>query len=320
MRAGSPVKVIYITGYGRSGSTLLDIALSQHPDVFGAGEVTALTRHVWENGEFCACRSNVHECSVWRSVVDEWNCDSDPDVIRSYRSAQQRSESIFSWARLVPKRVSRTRRIYADQTARLFGALRSVAGRPVIVDSSKLPGRGFALAQNPSIELYVVHLVRDGRAVAWSMMQPFKRQVQSGLQKELRPKWLIYTAIRWTIVNLAAQVLCWKLGARRSIRVRYESFVEDPVGTVGQVMRLVGEKEVGAEHADSRVVSPHHQVAGSRHRMLHSLTIQANEQWRIKMARSKQILFSALCAPLMARYGYMASAPMNKRSREALAS
>ena len=50
-----PVRVVYIAGYGRSGTTILDIALGQHSVVMGAGEITALTRHVWQENEYCAC-------------------------------------------------------------------------------------------------------------------------------------------------------------------------------------------------------------------------------------------------------------------------
>ena len=33
-------KIIYVAGYGRSGSTLLDMMLASHPAVFGAGEMS----------------------------------------------------------------------------------------------------------------------------------------------------------------------------------------------------------------------------------------------------------------------------------------
>ena len=55
-------KIIYVTGYGRSGSTLLDMMLGSDPDTFGAGEMSTICRHVWPNDEFCACHARVRAC------------------------------------------------------------------------------------------------------------------------------------------------------------------------------------------------------------------------------------------------------------------
>jgi len=317
----APIKVIYIAGYGRSGSTLLDIALGQHRAVLGAGEVTALARHVWDNDEYCACRATVRSCHLWKEVVEHWRAGEDSKFMPQFRMAQERIEGILSWRRMLRAARDDTNQVYfCDQTTRLFGILSAVSKRPIIVDSSKLPGRAFALAALPSIELYVIHLVRDGRGVAWSMMKPFKRQVEKGLQKELKPKPLIYTALRWTIVNLAAQLVCWKLGPRRSMRVRYEDFVENPAKILERILAMVGQKSPGVACLDARTIFPHHQVAGSRHRMQEVLTVERDERWQCEMPRSRQLVFSIVCAPLMLWYGYMLRPIKRSGLREVLVS
>jgi hypothetical protein len=45
--AKPPVKVLYITGLGRSGSTILDVVLGNHPHIESVGEVTRLIRTGW---------------------------------------------------------------------------------------------------------------------------------------------------------------------------------------------------------------------------------------------------------------------------------
>ena len=37
--------VLYIAGYGRSGSTVLDMLLGTHPRIIGGGELTHLFHH-----------------------------------------------------------------------------------------------------------------------------------------------------------------------------------------------------------------------------------------------------------------------------------
>lgn len=304
----SPTMLIYITGYGRSGSTLLDIALGQHRHVLGSGEVGALTRHVWANDEYCACGQRVRSCRLWAEAVTAWDGDD------RYLQSQRRTEGLVSWRRLLPLRQFRT------QTARLFQSLARQSGRPIVVDSSKLPGRGFALASNPSVEIYAVHLVRDPRAVVWSMRKAFKQQVDAGLQKELQPKPLLYSAARWMLVNLGAEALRMKVGRQQSLRVRYEDFVAAPAETVERVLQLVGERPDDGPDGLLRPLEPHHQVAGSRHRMQKKLTIRMDERWQAEMSVAKQWMVALCCAPLLLRYGYPWRPQQAASAKEALAS
>jgi len=296
----SAMKLIYVAGYGRSGTTLLDIALGEHPMIMGAGEVTTLARHVWEKGEYCACGARVRECPQWQAIVARWTQGEHRDFLARYRRVQERTEALLAPARLLRLPGWRD---HGRQTVKLLRGMALASGRAVLVDSSKLPGRAFALAAMPGIDLHVVHVVRDGRGVAWSLMKGHRRSVEKGVQRDLRPKPLLYTALRWAMVNIAAELLCRRVGAERSIRVRYEDFVDDPRRTIGRIVALVGE----APHlpaTDLAPFTPQHQVAGSRHRMQKALTIRGDDKWKREMPGWKQRLFTLFCAPLLRRYGY----------------
>lgn len=297
--AQAAIKLIYVAGYGRSGTTLLDIALGEHPAIMGAGEVTTLARHVWENGEYCACGAPVRDCPSWKAIVARW-LQGEPDgFLSQYRRTQQWTEGLVGLGRLL--RLPPWRE-HARRTLKLLRGMASVSGRPILVDSSKLPGRAFALAAMPGIDLHVVHVVRDGRGVAWSLLKGYRRNVKDGVQRELRPKPLLYTALRWSMVNLAAERLCRRVGPDRSIRVRYEDFVDNPRGTIGRIVALVGETPSCAP--DLAPFEPQHQVAGSRHRMQKSIEMRPDDKWKREMPGYKQRLFTFLCAPLLRRYGY----------------
>lgn len=294
------IKLIYVAGYGRSGTTLLDIALGEHPAIMGAGEVTTLTRHVWDSGEYCACGARVRDCPSWTAIVARWTQGEPEGFLARYRRTQERTEGLVAPGRLLRLPGWRD---HGRRTLKLLRGMAMVSGRPILVDSSKLPGRAFALAAMPGIDLHVVHVVRDGRGVAWSLMKGHSRSVEKGVQRELRPKPLLYTALRWSMVNLAAELLCRRVGPGRSIRVRYEDFVDDPRGTIGRIVGLVGE----APHIPATCLAPfepQHQVAGSRHRMQKALTIRGDDKWKREMPGWQQRLFTLLCAPLLRRYGY----------------
>ncbi|MGB6153691.1 MAG: sulfotransferase, partial [Pricia sp.] len=304
MQRNNPIKLIYVAGYGRSGTTLLDIAIGQQDGVFAAGEVTALPRHVWANDEFCACRKTVSECEFWGPVVRRWQEGRDNDAMPVFGNLLARTEYLFSPARFLSRfRSSRQYQSFGEQTGALFEQIAQSSGANVIVDSSKLPGRAASMLSMPGVEIYLVHVVRDGRGVAWSMMKPYSVQVEAGIQKELKAKPLWFTAARWLMVNLATEILRLRLPRDRSIRVRYEDFVADPEATVKRIMALACREYVRPAHG-GEVMRPQHQVAGSRHRMQDEIRIKKDVGWKAKMPRAKQAAFSILAAPLLWRYGY----------------
>ena len=115
MKVLKPVRIVYIAGYGRSGTTLLDIALGQHSAVLGAGEITALTRHVWQANEFCACGTPICDCKFWKPVLQQWFKGSDPQLIYKYSNLQKQFEGLLGFAK-----VYLDRRIGLQRDAFLF--------------------------------------------------------------------------------------------------------------------------------------------------------------------------------------------------------
>jgi hypothetical protein len=64
------VKVLYIAGSGRSGSTILDNILGQVEGGFSVGEL----RYVWDRGiiqnRICGCGAPFRGCNLWKRVFD----------------------------------------------------------------------------------------------------------------------------------------------------------------------------------------------------------------------------------------------------------
>ncbi len=56
------ITVIALLGYGRSGSTLLDAVLGQHPDLVGVGELVQLHREGWHLNNYFACGARARDC------------------------------------------------------------------------------------------------------------------------------------------------------------------------------------------------------------------------------------------------------------------
>lgn len=301
-------KLVYIAGYGRSGSTLLSIMLGLHKDIFGTGELTTLARHVWANNEYCSCGSPIRECVYWGPVGAAWCEEQRTTLLSDYSKLQDRFETIFSLSRVLRRTLCKSEfGEYSRHTVRLLETILSKSNRPLIVDSSKLPGRAAALAGVPGLDLYVIHLVRDGRGVAWSLLKSYQRDEKIGLQKEIKPKSVFRTAFRWAIVNLATEVLALRLGPGHFIRVRYEDLTSDPHGTLTRIGNLIGVELGGLGYDIDKGMSlqPEHQMAGNRLRMNATIEVSPDVKWKAQMPRRTRALFTSLCACLLRRYGYL---------------
>ena len=292
----TPVRVLEITGLERSGSTILDIVLGNHPHIESVGEVGNLTLNGWISREslrgidpkkrrvpICTCGKRLdvlyvdapdEACPFWSSVRREWVERTDPDSIESYpklRANFERTRStslVQQYLRLLyeKRRQSALFRSYAGLTRAFFESIRAVSGKPIIVDSTKSPVRAFALSMVPGIDLYVVHLVRDGRGVITSRRKTFKKDLRAGIMwdHEGLPMWK--TVVRWIVLNLAAEWVCTQLGPKRAMRLRYEDFVADPKGALERIGSLLelDLTEVADAASSGKPMQAGHNVGGNR--------------------------------------------------------
>lgn len=69
MSTNSKINVIYIAGYGRSGSTLLDIKMGQYFNILSLGECFYFYKH--KNLLKCSCKQSNLNCDFWKDINSE---------------------------------------------------------------------------------------------------------------------------------------------------------------------------------------------------------------------------------------------------------
>jgi Sulfotransferase family len=338
----TPVKVLKITGSARSGSTVLDIVLGNHPHVESVGEVNKLVRTGWISREslrgidpkrlrrpFCTCGKRLdvlyvdtpdEACPFWSSVRREWVERTDPDSIESYPKLQDEFEPQSRWPRLLYERRRRSAsfRSYAGLTRSFFESIRAVSGKPIIVDCSKISVRAYALGMVPGIDLYVVHLVRDGRGVISSNIVSFRGDRPAGVRRDhidhLMSKTVVrrrvvylISLLRWMVGNLLSEWVCTQLGPNRTMRLRYEDFVADPKAALESIGSLVelNLTDVAEAASSGKSMQAGHNVGGNQTKDSGYITLRPDAQeWRTALSTTEQRLSWVLMGWLMRRYGY----------------
>jgi hypothetical protein len=216
----------------------------------------------------------------------------------------------FLAARSPGGRVGRQIERYAAALERLYDAIGRVTGARIIVDSSKLATHGFLL-RKIGLDLRVLHLIRDSRAVAFSWQRPPS-------WGHLFPTHSVPTfsatgsSVRWLMYN--AQVSLLGRQGLPYLRLRYEDLVRDPMGTVDRVLEWL---RIPPEHraipfvaADEVFLAPCHTVDGNPIRFRRgAVRVQADERWRTQLSRRDRTLVTAATLPGLVRYGYLPFKP-----------
>lgn len=300
-----PVKVVFVAGTGRSGTTIISNVLGQLPGCFAAGEV----RYAWTRGmahdHLCGCGRPFGECPLWTSVVREAFGDEAPDAEGVGERIDERLR-----VRMVPAMVLRRltgRPAVAphpddELIVRLYRALASRSGGTHLVDSSKLPPYAALLSSLPGIEMFVVHVVRDPRATAFSWRrQKSTRDSNDASTMPRLENWR--SAVLWQLWNTVTER--W-FPAERRLLVRYEDFVSQPEA----VLRLVA-SHIGVTMPSSVIengyvnLSPTHSVAGNPSRLDNGrVALRADIEWQRAMPRAQRLLVTALTVGGLRRFGY----------------
>jgi hypothetical protein len=305
------LKVIYIMGTGRCGSTLLDNALGSIEGLFSTGELHKLWSGAILRGAGCGCGQPVVQCPVWSQVLSRVGLGDgqvDPREVWRWQLGEARVVHTPRLLRSGPSQLQARPDLarYRELMAALHRAIVGVTGADVIVDSSKTPADAAILSTMPEIDLTVVHLVRDPRAVAHSWQRRRSTNDPHRQEQMFRLNPAIST-VRWDLTNLVGEQVRRRVGPGASMVVRYEDFVERPRDVVAQILELASEEGRVPPFVDAHTVrlTSNHTVWGNRSRFLTGeIRLQADEEWRRGAPLLHRGLVTALALPWLGHYGY----------------
>ena len=225
----APLKVVYIAGDGRSGSTLLDRLIGAYPGVFSCGELGNLVDSRNSQDEHCACKELARDCPFWGGVIAQWSAAVPGFSKAEYRILQRRYERLRSLLRPLKHLSFSSKQFarYSEYTRALFTAIARHSGAMIIVDSSKNPARALALSRISGIELHMLHLVRDVRAVAYSLRIPYRLPPIEGRKWDVKRRSHLRFAGTWAVVNYFCECVSTKIRGH-SLLVRYEDYTANP--------------------------------------------------------------------------------------------
>lgn len=289
-----PIRLVYLAGCGRSGSTLYGRLLGELEGWLHLGEALRFLFHdgMMARLPYCGCGARVTECPFWAEHL----AAIDPQMRR------RATEALRLRRLLRPSLLAGGRPVAGDTAmgeavAATLHRLRDRSGARVLVDGSKNPANGFLVADRDDVELHVLHLVRHPGGVVASWSRP-----KGYLRGHSTPRILGW----WLSANLFADLLGRRAASYH--RIRYEEAVADPAGVLNRLRTAV---EDPAEAAQDRLpfldgakatIGLQHLLAGNPDKMQGGEVMIRDRGWRLGAAHRSLVTIATW--PLLLRYGY----------------
>jgi hypothetical protein len=166
-----------------------------------------------------------------------------------------------------------------------------IRGAEVFVDANKDPMRIRHLRGLQSVDLKVIHLIRDPRAYLCSVLSR-------------RPETPVLPTVRWWCrCNRNVDRHLALLRSDKWTRLRYEIFCNNPTEELARLGRFIG---VGKIEVPSNYRAREHHVMGNRMRLSpERRTIKPlDERWRTDLSEEDLATAVAVAGPLARKYGY----------------
>lgn len=223
-----PFKVIYISGYGRSGSTLLDIVLGSQPNHTGCGELCNLFQYV--------SRQDPRVSGMWTNIVHKALVDNNVSImdVEKFRLMFETVFVGFFCKFMFKKKFN----VYKKIWRMVFVEVGRIDKSILIIDSSKTAWRQFhrpfVLRDIIGNGLCVIHLERDLKSVKLSMQKGDNIKMEKG---NANVKMLL-PSLRATIGQYLSRLFKWIYKNKDDnvfYSLKYRDFINQPIKTIEDI-------------------------------------------------------------------------------------
>jgi hypothetical protein len=298
-----------MAGAGRSGSTILGNVLGQIPGFFYGGELTEIGRKSLKENRLCGFNVPLRDSEVWRQVLE--GAFGSLDQAEAELCHEGTFDPLRNWRLLSQTKRQRyleRRRELLPSLAKLYTGIDRFGGGRVVVDSSHVPLYAYLLDNVPELELYVIHLIRDPRAVAFSWQRQ-KVQPDPNQPWKMRKHPVSLAATMWCASQIMFERI-WQPGAPRVLRLLYEDFVAEPRAQIARILEFVGEPDATTPFVSDHEVNlePTPCVFGNPDRFrLGRVALRSDDEWTRSMRWLDKTQVTSMCWPWLWKYGYLSA-------------
>jgi len=284
------MKIAYLMGTGRSGTTLVTALLGNGKKVIALGEMHQFLDYIIDQKP-CSCGEKLKDCEFWGKIVASLQLKYSNEQLMAFREYSKKIESHSRILKSLFKSDSR----YAEFHRDVFGQIEAVYGDVNYIDSSKYISRGIQLSKAFGSNLKLVYMVRDVRGV----INSFRKNVQT-------PKSAFASIVYYKLINASGLLTQLFLGKSRVYRFKYEDLIDKPTETLTNlgIFLKIDLTQVQEKLRQGDSFTMPHIVAGNRMRSEQHVTLKPDIAWKQAQSRGKQILYYLATLPFQLIFKY----------------
>lgn len=303
------VRYVCMPGSPYTGSTLLGLLLNSRPDSVSIGAATGLTARVDVATYQCSCGVRFEDCDFWRKVAARteelghpvevfqtnfWNTHVRVSDRRWLNGLLVRSlgnglvtdfRDALIWS---AGPIRRTVEEASWSTWSLAKAVLELTGKSVFVDTARDHQRPKYLARNPSLDLKVIHLIRDPRGNVASIMNHTGVDVAKASRQ-------------WRHYNMEADRVRRFVAPGSWMLLHYEDLCADPGSTLDRIARFLGLEPAPVGQI---LQAGENHVIGNSMRLKAVEEIRLDEKWRESLSANDIEVIARIAGDTSRRFGY----------------
>jgi hypothetical protein len=296
------IQYLYITGASCSGSTLLAFLLNAHPQMVSTSEMPIACRYPGSHDGLrrvqrrandesfpCSCGAPVLQCHFYKELQDRINALPEPFSLEDWQAQHQLSKSrsvnilLFRPLRSVFLEDMRDRLVtlwpgyqrvintVSYRIAHFARAALSITGKEIFADVHKDSMRIRFLRASDQLNLKIIHLVRDVRGSAVSIMNHTRTD---DLERATRV---------WYNANMNSDRARRYVIPYQWMRITYDELCRETQGTMDRISDFVGVERSTIPEDFYKV---EHHIIGNRMRLKGSGGIvKLDESWKDRLTK-----------------------------------
>lgn len=251
----TPIKIIYIVGDGRSGSTLLESILNNDTSVISVGEVYRFWERYYKGNTFCGCGNKIDRCELWTKI--DLNLKSRFGVNYDVNRIKKIIKELCRYRNFKSLESATSDFTYLREIVSIFySSLLLHSGKSVIVDSSKSPSWAKFIYSIPQFDICYIHLERNLAYVASSWKK--KILLPEFMSKEvMMPQKSDFNILR---TYIRVKMLGNRLRNFNYIFVKYEDLCLNPQVVINAIVAFAS---LNPLNINSLYHCPNHAIAGN---------------------------------------------------------
>ncbi len=305
MQNSDKIRILYIAGWGRSGSTLMDQLLGQHDAICSVGEIRFIYERMLSASTSCGCGDSLQKCLFWSEIFKTAHGTFDIGLLKKMVESRDKYTRTRHIPILLRNHTEKDIEDFANRLHDLYRAIINESNCEIIVDSSKLPSYALLLDNHSEIDLYILHIVRDPRATAYSWQrEKMKPEINYSIPLEkIHP---VRNALMWLMWNRVIENR-WKKRENRYLLLKYEDFVSNTERSLDTIFDFIDidKESFAAEASNVYNLNSTHSVAGNPVRFnTGSVKIKSDDEWKKQLDPKTRFLVNIFTFPDLLKYGY----------------